>query len=277
MDKWVRQSTSTKSTHHQRKTKRVSHSSLNTRRDKDMDKDLQRAIDESRLEAQQQDDRYIKDIEQATRLSLQDKSHLHQTTLNVTPFGAKPSTANRRGLDRSGSGNDDTWAVDSFLDSVLNQASSPPSKDYTLSDSPYRSNALSPQLNSEPNDADSAATGHEGADDEWEVHYDSETDELYEVPCSGHNDEAEESFFGQLRREAWDTDEIRSSHATAKRRSVANVVKKNKRTRTLVSDSGVHDYYNTADDVLDDNVQAAGFGDSVAGLSWEGVGQSRYA
>lgn len=90
-----------------------------------MDKESQRVVDESLLEAQQQDDQYIKDIEQATRLSLQDNSPLHQTTLNVIPFGAKHSTANRHGPAPSGAGNDDAWAVDSFLDSVLNQSSSP--------------------------------------------------------------------------------------------------------------------------------------------------------
>lgn len=154
-------------------------------------------------------------------------------------------------------------------------------QDNTLSDrdSACRSSTLSPNntLNSEPNDADYAATSTGTDDEEWEVRYDSETDQLYEVPSTGHNDEAETAFFGQLRREAWDTEEIRSSHTTAKRRSVANAVKKNKRAKTLASDSSGHDYYATADDVLDGDVQAAGFGDSVAGLSWEGVGQSRYA
>ncbi|CAO3589968.1 unnamed protein product [Absidia cylindrospora] len=151
--------------------------------------------------------------------------------------------------------------------------------------------------------------------DDWELVYDPGTDVVYETSTTSsssqqrqqlsqpqqltsssspmeydssspknlnwHDEQAEDLFFGQFHRQTWDTNDIRSTHDTMKKRSMANVIKKNKIQRTSTShiptSSSNHDYYTTADDVLEESFGAAGFGESAAGLSWEGVGQSRYS
>ncbi|KAI8331748.1 hypothetical protein BC941DRAFT_438359 [Chlamydoabsidia padenii] len=227
MDKWLRQS------QEKRKSTRNSNQPPMTN-----DRELQQVLEKSRLEIEQQDNHFIKDLETATRLSLNESS-LHGTTLHTKRTTLLEPVQYEND-------NDDTWAVDSFLNTILDQPCA-----IKKSDSDTLSNK------------DNATRD----DDDWEIRYESTTDD---------DEQADIDFFGQLRREVWNVNDIRKCHAAAKKRSLTNVIKKNKRPRTQASDYD-HNYYTTTDDTLDGDVAAAGFGDTVAGLSWEGMGQSRYA
>ncbi|KAI9309261.1 hypothetical protein BJ944DRAFT_38144 [Cunninghamella echinulata] len=94
-----------------------------------------------------------------------------------------------------------------------------------------------------------------------------------------HDEDAEDSFFRQFKREIWIKEDIVKEHKEAKKRSMSTVIRKNnKKLRSnMKTQDRSNNYYSTSDEILEGNFEESGFGSSLTSLSYEGIGQARYA
>ncbi|KAI8093557.1 uncharacterized protein BX664DRAFT_329970 [Halteromyces radiatus] len=202
---------------------------------------------------------FLRDMERAKAISLTYcNNDSLDTSENTQSLKVQRKPSSKRVLEPA----DTTWDVDTFVDGLLTSG--------------VRVNPSLQQQVDQPRTAERKAHVTTEDKDEWEPTYDPETDTVYEVATTGHDSDAEALFWGQFRRERWHKQDIQMAHDAAKKKSMVTAIKKNKRIKTN-STFVPNNHYVTSDDVLENDFEASGFGDSVAGLTWEGIGQSRYA